>query len=377
MKNLIFVIESLHIGGAEKSLISLLQNLDYNNYNVTLVTFIPDGYFRELVPAHVKTIQLRYPEFSLLDRVKFAFQRKTKSNYHSAQLYWSIAKDKFNTLDVTYDVAIAYNQGFATYFTNKYIKAAKKLAWLNTDYTKAGYNIGFDFPIYKNFEAVVAVSPEAKIGLENQLQRIAKTLPITVIKDISDPKVIKEQAKEPIPKPFDENRINIVSVGRLASYKGFPMAVEACKLLLQRGHLITWYLIGEGSERKKLELQIENLGIQENFILVGADTNPYRYVARAAIYVQTSLFEGLGLTVIEAALLCKPIVSTNFPSVQGILEDEKTGLIVPMNPNDIATGIERLINNKDLNAKLVQNLSLQENKSKEQTLSQVELLLNN
>jgi glycosyltransferase involved in cell wall biosynthesis len=155
------------------------------------------------------------------------------------------------------------------------------------------------------------------------------------------------------------------------------MAVEACKILLQSGHLITWYLIGEGSERKELEKQIENLGIQENFILVGADTNPYRYLARAAIYVQTSLFEGLGLTVIEAALLCKPIVSTNFPSVQGILEDEKTGLIVSMNPNDNATNIERLINDKDLNAKLVQNLSLQESKSKDLTLSQIELILTN
>ena len=366
----------MEIGGAEKSLINLLNNLDSSLYKITLVTFKPNGALREYVPHYVQNIQLDYPRLSFFDRLIFFIKRKTRRGRHHAQIYWSIAKNKFDKLDMKFDIAIAYNQGFATYFTSNYIEAANKFAWLNTDYTKAGYNITFDYLIYKNYESVVAVSPEAKISLENQLQRIAKMLPIAVIKDITDHKLMKEQAKELIPKPFDKNRINLVSVGRLASSKGFDIAVRACKILKDKGHLFNWYLIGEGSERKKLENLINSLGLKNIFILIGADPNPYRYIARADIYVQTSLFEGLGLTVIEAASLGKPIVSTDFPSVRGILEHEKTGLIVSMNPESIATSIERLMNDNKLREKFTKNRFSEENKTKDRTISQVIELMN-
>ena len=373
----VFVIESLDIGGAEKSLTSLLQALDFTRYKVDLIIFKPYGHFTKFVPPQVEIIQRYYPKINLLNRAKFYFQRKTKPEFHSAQLFWNIIKDKFKYVksDKKYDVAIAYSQGFSTYYTERYIRADKKLAWLNTDYSKAGYNIKYDYPIYKNFDVIVAVSAAAKDVLKTELEHIKKDLNVLVVKDIVDPEILLRHSElEPLHK-FNQNRINIVSVGRLENVKGFTLAIEACKILVNKGHSIMWYLIGEGQERKKLETLIQNYDLSDHFILVGENPNPYPYMARSDIYVQTSAYEGLGLTIIEAASLCKPIVCTNFPSANGILEDEKTGLIVSMEAQSIAAGIIRLIEDTDLRTQLIRNLSRKENKSMANTLSRIDVLL--
>ncbi len=134
--------------------------------------------------------------------------------------------------------------------------------------------------------------------------------------------------------------------------------------------------MGEGSERHYLEKLIKKYKIENSFFLIGAVNNPYPYINDCDIFAQTSLFEGLGTTVIEASFLNKPIVCTNFPSVYGILKDNETGLIAEMNVDSIVTKIELLINNESLKNKLITNLSRLENKDKEETLMQFEKLMN-
>lgn len=375
MKNIVFVIESLHVGGAEKSLVTLLNNLDYKAYNIDLILFKETGIFKDYVPKEVHCIQLEFPKLSFLNRVKYALDRKLKKNQHNAQLFWTVIQHKFENIDKEYDIAIAYNQGFATYFVNKYINASLKYAWLNTDYKKAGYNIIVDYPIYKNFNSIVAVSPEAKQSLELELLNIGKKLPITIIKDITDKKIVQEQANCIQKIEFNSNTVNILTVGRLVAYKGLELAINVCKILITKGYPVKWYVVGEGNEREKLEQLIKEKTLENHFFLIGDDPNPYPYMKNATIYVQTSLFEGLGLTVIEASYLNKPIVSTNFPSIYGIIKDEETGLIAEMNSDSIVTKIELLINNKQLKNKLIANLSKLKNKDKELTLQKINLLL--
>ncbi|MCF6168483.1 glycosyltransferase [Lutibacter sp.] len=371
MKKIVFVIESLSLGGAEKSLVTLLQNLDYSQYNVDLITFKKKGFFREFVPKEVNCIILTIPKLSLIDRVRYLITRKLISNQHNAQLFWSIIQNKFKKVHNNYDIAIAYNQGLVTYFVNKYIFANKKYAWLNTDYKKAGYNIAFDYPIYKNLDGVIAVSTETKMRLDEELNKINKKMPIEIIKDITDQKIIQQQAGYQQKVKFNKNKLNLVSVGRLVSSKGFKLAIEACKILLDKGYPIQWYIVGEGSERENLEKSILRNKLEGCFFLIGADSNPYTYMKKALIYVQTSLFEGLGLTVVEASYLYKPIVSTNFPTIHGIIKDGKTGLVAEMNAESIAIQIERLILDETLRNKLTYNLSKQKNKEKEKSLDKI------
>ncbi|WP_051435921.1 glycosyltransferase [Tenacibaculum sp. 47A_GOM-205m] len=373
MKKIVFVIESLHLGGAEKSLVTLLNNIDYRKYKVDLILFKQGGVFFKEVPNEVNLIQKSFPVLSFFDRFLFKVKKLTnREKYHNAQLLWDLIRDKFDFYEKEYDIAVAYNQGFSTYYVNKFIKAKIKYAWLNTDYKKAGYNIEFDLPIYNEYEAIVAVSPEAKKGIEEALLGMNSTLNIKVIKDISDQEIILKKSKEELDFKFDKKRINIVTVARLAKQKGLHLAVESCKRLIDQGYKVHWYIVGEGSERKKIEALIKKHQLKDTFFLVGETHNPYPYIEKCDIYVQTSLFEGLGLTVIEATILKKPIICTNFPTAASIIENEETGLICDMNTESIVSSIKNLINRKDLQDKLVYNLSIKMNQEKEKTLKKIE-----
>lgn len=376
MKKIVFVIESLHLGGAEKSLVTLLQNLDYKRYDVDLITFQKDGIFKDLVPVEVNHIMIDLPQLTFFDRIKFALKRKKNTQTHNAQLFWPFIRKHLKKHSVEYDVAIAYNQGFSTYFTAECLVAKTKYAWLNTDYQKAGYQIHLDYPVYKKFKKVIVVSPEGKESFSGALEQIGKRLPVEIIKDITDRKTLEAQANQPLKRKFRSDVVNIVSVGRLASPKGFSLAVSACALLKMRGYNINWYVIGEGAERKPLEQKIKNELLQDDFFLLGADNNPYPYMKACDIYVQTSLFEGLGLTVIEAAYLNKPIVCTNFPTVHGILKDEETGLIAEMSAESIASKIERLILDGKLQNYLSQNLAMSQNNDMAESMEKFADLIN-
>lgn len=373
-KKIAFVIESLQLGGAEKSLVTLLQHLDDSKYEVDLIYFHPDGFFKEMVPKTVHHIVLEFPKISFFERLKYAFKKKSVKNYHNAQLFWPLVEPHLKKIEKEYDIAVAYNQGFATYFTQKFISAKTKYAWINTDYRKAGYRIEFDKDFYIGFKKVVCVSPKA----ENSFLEACKAddfKPDTiVIGDIIDPEFVRRQADSELKIKFDNRRINIVSVGRLSSVKGFDLAIDACRILNSKEYPVSWYIIGEGSMRTELEKQIHDKKLEKNFFLPGADPNPYPYIKNCDIYVQTSLFEGLGLTVIESAMLCKPIVSTNFPTVYGIIENEKTGLISEMNARDIAEKTERIILDKDLKNTLSENLKQKEYRDTEKSLEKINRL---
>ncbi|WP_186826871.1 glycosyltransferase [Seonamhaeicola algicola] len=387
MKKIAFVIESLHCGGAEKSLVTLLQNLDYTKYNVSLYLLLTNGEFQKFIPDEVtvKTITINKTNFikQILKTVKFRALTKLnklnkKNKYHPAQVFWKSKNNNFSKINTLYDVAIAYNQGFATYFVSEKIKARKKIAWLNTDYIKANYNINFDYKFYKNFDDVVCVSEENRHSLLKSLNK-QQTISTLVIKDIVDDRLIHQLSKE-VEYPFTDKENNkiILTVGRLADAKGLDLAIQACHILRQKKYNIKWYVIGEGPKRKELEHLINKLDISKYFILLGYKENPYPYIKSCNIYTQTSFFEGLGLTLIEASILQKPIVTTNFPTASKIIEHGRTGLICDMNADAIANSIEEYITSPKLVNKFTENLSKQKNNDKVLSLAKVnELLLKN
>lgn len=375
MKNIVFVIESLHLGGAEKTLVTLLQNLDYSKYKVDLITFQEGGFFIDDVPQEVNHVVLEFPKLNFIERIKYFMRRKLNNGtYHSSQLLWSAMSNKLHPKEKSYDIAIAYNQGFATYFTSEYIKASVKYAWLNINYEIAKYNIDFDYLFYRKYTKIICVSNQVEQILNACCERKGYILNTLTIKDIVEKEDILQRAKEGFDIQFSTEHLNIVSVGRLAKQKAFDTAVSACKILIDKGFNINWYVIGEGGERSYLEELLKNKNLENKFFLVGAKKNPYPYVSKSDIFVQTSIYEGLGTTLIEASFLNKPIVTTNFPSAYSIITHEETGLISEMNANAISEQIERLIVDQELKQKLVSNLESQENNDKKTTMNQINQL---
>ncbi|WP_318344733.1 glycosyltransferase [Flagellimonas baculiformis] len=365
MKKILFLIESLHLGGAEKSLISLLNNIDLSRYDLEILLYKQGGEFEKFVPKDVKKSYIDYVP-SIGERLKFKVFKLLNTNrkYHNAQLLWKSIKSSIPEHERQYDIAIAWGQGFATYFVSKKVRASKKIAWVNIDYEKAGYYAPQDELIYKEFDKIIGVSPFVK-------EEMKKTYPnysVMFIRDIVDEVEIYSWSQQKKEIEFNTEELNIVSVGRLAKQKSFQFAIEAIDIVNKKGHKAHLYIIGEGPERGYLESLISEKGMSGQVTLLGYLENPFPYIKDCDIYLQSSIFEGLGRTIIEAGILNKPIVTTNFPTASQILTNNETGIIVGMEPSEIASGIIRLISDNDLKERLVKNLREQSQKETQKTL---------
>ena len=370
-KEILFVINSLGLGGAEKSVISLLTSFDYNKYNVDLLMFRSEGMFLKLLPVEVNILpeldfltsnrslkrQIENPKY-LIARLRASIELRKNSKtktLHPAQCYWKYAGNCFNSIDKKYDVAFAWGQGNPTHYVAQKVSAKKKIAVINVNYEEAGHNKAFDYEYYKKYASIITVSDEL-----NSLT--CKVFPdlrnkIVTVYDINNADLINKMANENNPFKEIKNKAILVTVGRLSKQKGYDIAVEAARILRDKNFDFQWFFVGDGVSRVEIERQISNYHLDDRIILTGAKDNPYVYMKNADIYVQTSRFEGYCLTLGEARILNKPIISTNFDVVYNQLKNGENGLIVEMSGNAVAEGIQLLINNPSLCNSLVNSLT--------------------
>ena len=135
--------------------------------------------------------------------------------------------------------------------------------------------------------------------------------------------------------------------------KGYDFAIQACAQLRQQGYDIRWYAIGTSPEEKKYHALAMQYGLSEVFRFLGEQENPYIYLRQADLYVQPSRFEGKSIALLEAKILCKPIVVTRFSTAAEQIEDERDGLIVDMDARGVYQGIKRLLDDATLCERLI------------------------
>lgn len=363
-KSILFVINSMGCGGAEKSLLSLLSLLDYAKYDVTLQMFHRGGMFEELLPQEVHIREdLDYTVFCgknpLMQLLSFDLRRinarvrtslflrsnaKKGCPLHDAQAYWKYSAAAYDPLPERYDVAIAWGQGTPTHFVAEKVQAQKKFAWVNVNYEAAGHQAAFDELYYKEYDCIVCVSEELRSIFDKVFPQYSEKT-VTIL-DINNPKTITSMAQQPISLP-SEDGLTLVTVGRLVPQKGYDIAAKAAWLLKERGVKFLWYVVG-GGDSAPIEKDIAQYGIRDCFTLLGAKANPYPYMKAADIYVQTSKFEGYCLTLAEARMLNIPCVTTNFDVVYAQMIDSENGLVVKMNAEAVADGIIRLATDPEL-----------------------------
>lgn len=375
MKRILFFIESLQCGGAERSLISLLENLPENRYEIDILVLKKGGGFEHLLPKWV-TYKSLDMQVRIGPRIKFKLFRlyDIHKKFHNAQKFWQAIGNTLPVYPQKYDIAVGWGQGFATYYVAEKVSAEKKIAWVNIDYNRVGYDKKTDIKKYDKIDCIVCVS-EFVSGIMQEFIKKDKVITITDIIDESD--VLKGSQCDQSEIIKGETETVIVSVGRLATQKKFELSIESARLLDQKGLDFKWYIIGEGKERLMLEGLISQYNLADKVFLLGFKNNPYPYINACDIYVQTSRFEGLGRTLIEAAILNKPVVTTNFPTAFSILDPDETGVIVEMEAEAVSKGIERYISDRPFREKIIQNLKKRKDNNREKTLNQVYSLFDN
>tara|TARA_R110001583_G_scaffold95839_1_gene239884 strand:+ start:2095 stop:3279 length:1185 start_codon:yes stop_codon:yes gene_type:complete len=373
-KEILFIMNNLNCGGAEKSLVSLLQALDYSQYNVDLFLFKNEGMFLKQVPQEVTILSppKNYPFFDMSIK-KAIIQNLNKGNFKvifyrvlagfvyriekepavREQKVWKYLKKVVKPIEKKYDVAIGYLEKTPNYFCVDKVIAKFKIGYIHTDYLEYKMNSKIDYPYFQKLNTIITVSETSKKILGNSFPLLKHKF--DVIKSITSSKNIISLAKEPV--SFEKKGIALLSIGRLSSEKGYDLAINACKILVGRGIELSWYVIGEGKERNNLLHLISENKLEDKFFLLGNKQNPYPYIKASDIFVHTARFEGYGIVVNEAKVLNKPILATNFNSVSDQIINNYNGLIAEMDSESIAKNLERLILDPTLRNKFSENLA--------------------
>lgn len=358
-KRLLFVMDSLGIGGGEKSLVTLLSLIDYSRFDVDLQLFSNDGEFVQFLPKEVNLLPiLDYNRFLQkgLFRCFFSFDiKKIKarlsyslkianrdlSSTQKAIIFWKLSAQRYDNVG-KYDVAIAYSQGLPTFYVVDKVDADKKIGWINCIWALSGNALTFNRAYYKRLDVINIVSDEATSNFRKLFPEYAGKF--VMVKDmVSFPFVEKLSRGQPN-IDISGSDSKILTVARLLKdSKGYDILLGAALILKDRGIRFHWYVLGNGDYREEMCRFIESNNLTEQMHLLGSVSNPYPFYRMCDIYVQTSRREGFGLSIAEARLLNCPVVTTEYVGVWSQMVQGKNGVVVPIDVTAVADAIEDLI----------------------------------
>lgn len=360
MKRVAFVTPKMGIGGVERSLLALLSQMPKQEFDVTLLLFERGGELEDLVPYSVKICnvmgmeqreKLRSSVSKILQIGCKPLHAVVKGLYHRLGAHFVIRDQEIEH----YDVAIAYSDGLATWYTAKNVCAEKKIAFVHTDVLQAQYDAKHESAVYRAFQYIYLSSSAAKEHFLTMLPECeGKT---QVLHSLVDGQLLRRLAKEAAPVVHQKNQgLCILTIGRLNWEKGITKVPALLNKLKQDGITAAWYIAGDGPEHQNILWEAQRLGVSSQLHLLGNLKNPYPLLQMCDIYVQPSNYEGYCIAVAEARVLCKPIVACDFAGAREQLNAGKSGLITGMSVEEIYPSLKRLAEDATLREKFVKTL---------------------
>ena len=270
-----------------------------------------------------------------------------------ARKWWQCCKRVINAPTMHYDAAIAYSQCIPTFYVVEKINADKKIGWVNCIFHLRGKEKEWQQKYYQALDDIVLVSDASLRHFMDVYPEFSSKM--TLMPDLISERTIENLSHE-IKNPFSDNcDVRILTVARLdAKDKGYDIALEACRTLVSRGLKFKWYAIGKGGYRSAIESYLQKYNLEDTFVLLGTTPNPYPYMLNCSLYVQTSRHEGFGLSIAEARVLNRPVVTTEFDSVYNQMVPDKNGLVVPIDATAVADAVQRLLNDRVLYDSIVE-----------------------
>ena len=373
MKKILFVTRQLIVGGTEYALYETVKMLRSPDTEITVAVMKSGGeLYKEFEKfCIIKDLSKEYEnalisrdslksdlkKFKIISFAKNLFSKFLEKYVYSHFEFKNSISNKMPKLDEKYDVAVAYYAPYASMetFVINNVNAKRKLSWIHCDVSNYIKNTDVtDFSrCYEKFDKIICVSNACRdTFVKRHPSLVSKTE--TVYTPIDTVKII-ELSQKNTDRTSSQGKITICSIGRLSHEKGFDLAVNAHRILKDRGHDINWLVCGDGDHRSAVEKLIHENNLEAQFTLLGSQKNPYQYINTADIYVQPSLTESYCLALAEARALKKPIVTTNFPCASEHVIHEHNGFICEMTPESIADAIEKLILSPELREKFSNN----------------------
>ena len=376
-KKILIVSHALELGGAERSLIGLLEALDYENYQVDLFLLRHEGELLTDIPEGVRLLP-EIPAYTVLARPMVQTLKEGHVLLTLARLFGKIKAicfDKKNSCTES-AVALEYSHKYTfkfmpriqaneeydlaiSFLTPHYIvankvQAKKKIAWIHTDYSRVAVDISSEERMWGAYDNIVSISDAVTKNFVKVFPKLKSK--IVVIENILPEQLIKRQAEEfKVLEEMPKENIRLLSIGRFCYPKNFDSIPSICKLMVKKGINVRWYLIGFGPDEELIRKNIDENQMQKYVIILGKRKNPYPYINECDIYIQPSRYEGKSVTVREAQMLGKPVIITSYATAVSQLEAGVDGIIVPIDNEECAAGIAELVRNRDKQESLSRN----------------------
>lgn len=381
MKKILIVSHTMELGGAERALLGLLNNVDYENYRVDLFL---ERHFGELLDAIPEKVNL-LPEksayasmgISAIDVLKKGqlgvaagrFKGKKAAEKFTQQKGFKSGADVFINYshkytvdympmisDEEYDLVISFLTPH--YYAFEKTKGKKKIAWIHTDYKAIETDVESELLMWKKYDNIISISDEVSKNFTEVFPSLKDK--IIVIQNMHPSQFIKAESEKftPLDEMPDDGNIKLLSVGRYCIAKNFDNVPFICKTLIEKyNQKVKWYIVGYGTDEELIKQKIKEAGMENNVILLGKKDNPYAYIKQCDFYIQPSRFEGNAVTVNEALILKKKVILTDYSTAKGQIDNGLDGVIVPLENELCAKGISDYINNKNLQEEIVKNIS--------------------
>lgn len=338
-KKILVIHESLRVGGAEKVLVDILRRFDYEKYDITLFLWNNDGSYLSQIPFEVKVVSHKSGKSSFWERLHHHLPESLRKIAYKKSISW-VKERQFDTI-------ISFMEGIpALIHSFIYSLAPNNISWIHSDmennrWSEAYFPYNKSKEFYNKMNKIVFVSEGAKTKFNNIFSLQANSI---VIRNIQDPDIVIEKSHELCPK---NNSFTVCSVGRVILEKRFDRVIETAFYVKKKGYDIHFQIIGDGPLKKDLEKMSKQLAVSDRISFLGYQNNPYKYMARADLFMLTSQSEGYALVVGEALCLGKPVVSTIVTGPDELLKNS-VGILCDGTPEALGNAIIELYNDKTL-----------------------------
>ena len=363
-KDVLFVVDEQMMGGVSVLLCDILKRINISKYNIDVLILHDHG--KSIVNDLPKEVRVFYGTnfFSGVDlTIQEALKSSPKKLFSKVSLVLGMKNKKIGKkimherkkiLDKVYDVEIAFKDGFCALFT-AYGDSKKKYHWLHTDYSMydctAKYHDLFK-EIFPKFDKIIAIS-------NSVLSRFKEKYDVEntdVIFNLIDEEKIRNKSLEK-DIHFDEDKINLISVGRIHHMKGYDRLIDVLHELNINNKLenVVVRIIGDGPDFSLVQEKVHQFHLEDKVLLLGQMDNPFPYVKASDAFLMCSRYEPFGLVILEAMILEVPVLSMDVASIREIMNDDY-GMIYENSEEGLYNGILEIINNPKKLQKLRKNL---------------------
>ena len=338
MKKVLFLIHDLGHGGAEKVLVNLVNNMDPEQFDISVTALFGGGVNEQFLKPHI--------------RYRAVFRRMVPGNSRLMKLLTPRQLHRLCIRD-RYDIEVAYMEGPASRVISGCPDPDTKLVtWIHVqqeDIRRLSGSFRSEREArscYDRFDQAVCVS-EYVMGDFTGILRYQK--PCRVLYNTVESDKILALSAEAAPKLPDDGTVKLVAVGSLKESKGYSRLLRCIRRLREGGYPIHLYILGIGPQQQELESLCTEYGICDRVTFLGYDTNPYKYVAKSDLFVCASFAEGFSTAATEALIVGTPVCTVEVSGMKEMLgEHNEYGLVTENDENALYLGLKKLLDDPAL-----------------------------